>query len=192
MKTVVHFIDANIFGGVEQVMLLFLGALDRATWQPIVFHHGEPGISRVLDEAQRLGIPCQTVPRITRGSMAVALPQFAREIRKVKPAVFHVHLNWPLACRQAAMAARLCNVPATVATCHLFPPSEERYSWFKRRVHNACIDRYIAVSGEVGKSLSENLQIPMSKIRVVQNGVQIPSDLPAVNHALRASIAGDG
>src|SRR5262245_2069613 len=106
-RTVVHFIDTDTFGGAERAVLILLAGLDRKRWRPILFHHDVPGAARLLMEAAKIGVPCQRVPRITRRNMATGLWAFARALREARPAIFHVHLNWPLACRHAVVAARI-------------------------------------------------------------------------------------
>ena len=158
----------------------------------MLFHHGAAGITKVVDYVSSLGIACRAVPRITKRNVARTLPDIVGELRAIQPAIVHVHLNWPLDCRDAMIAATLARVPAIVATSHLYSPGiHGRFRWLRQRVETTCVDRYIAVSDEIKERLSQDLKVPESKIRVVRNGISTPRfDNPA-NPALRATL-GEG
>lgn len=189
--TVVHFLDADTYGGCEEVILMLLAGLDRREWRPILFHHAKPGIVRLLNEVSRLGIPCRAVPSMTGRNRVATLRQFVREVRVAEPTIFHAHLNWPLGCRYGVMAAKLSRVPAIVATSHVyFPILEERFGWLKQHLHAASIDRYIAVSNEVKERLCQDLQVPELKVRVVRNGVRLAPFAQAAESAFRAKLTG--
>lgn len=190
IHTVVHYVDSNTFGGCEEVILTLLAGLDRSRWQPMLFHHDEPGIGRLLDEVRRLGILCRPVPRFIGRNKVATLRQFARELRAAKPTIFHAHLNWPLACRYGITAAMFSRIPAIVATSHLYSPiSGVRFGWLKQCIQAATTSRYIAVSNEVKKGLCQDLRVQESKVSVVHNGIRLAPffDL-APDAALRAML----
>jgi glycosyltransferase involved in cell wall biosynthesis len=190
-RTVVHFIESEIFGGAEEVALSLLSGLDRRTWQPMLFHHGSPALSRVTDEMNRLGIPSRVVPRMNRRNYWVSIPRFVSELRKAAPSIFHVHLSWPLSCRQAVTVARLTGVPVVVATSHLHSDLDGvRLAWLKQRLQSACLTKYLAVSDEVKHRLSDDLGVAPSKICVVRNGIRLNAHSSPPNPALRASLSG--
>lgn len=174
IRTVVHFVDGNAFGGCEEVVLTLLAGLDRKHWRPILFHHGAAAM--VLDKARDCGIECRWLPRITRHGLVRTMLQFRRELRAVEADVFHAHLNWPLAGRHQVRAARITGIPV-VATCHLYSAIAGARGRVEHKLHAAIIDRYIAVSNEVERRLCVDLGVRGSKISVVQNGIQLtPAD----------------
>jgi glycosyltransferase involved in cell wall biosynthesis len=191
-RTVVHFVDSDTWGGCEEVVLLILAGLDKSRWRPILFHHGTPGISLLLNAVSQLGIPCRVVPRGGGSSIGVTLRQFVRELRAANATIFHAHLNWPLGCRHGLMAAKLCRVPSIVATSHLYSTiSGVRFPWLKQRVQAATIDRYIAVSNEIRARLCRDLYVSESKVRVVHNGIRLAQFNRPVDTALRAMLTQD-
>src|SRR5437867_112039 len=106
IRTVVHFVESAEFGGTEQAVLHLLAGLDRRRWRPVLFHHAEPGIRPLLKSAQSLNLKLREVPRMQgRQSLLTRLPQFVRELRAERPAIFHAHLNGPLACKDGFFAA---------------------------------------------------------------------------------------
>lgn len=191
MTAVAHYIDAEIFGGCEEVVLTLLAGLDRQRWKPVLFHHGGKGISRLIQETDRLDIPSRVVPRLSRKHLLQSVRQFTATLRDVRPAIFHAHLNWPLACRAAVTAARLSGVPSVVATSHLYSSLDGvRFAWLKQRVQAASIDRYLAVSAEVKNRLCGDLRVAQSKVQVVRNGIRMTSERAAPNAALRVELTG--
>jgi glycosyltransferase involved in cell wall biosynthesis len=189
IRTVVHFVDSDTWGGCEEVVLLLLAGLDKSRWRPILFHHGTPGISRFLNAVSQLGIPCRVVPRGGGWRIGATLRQFVRELRAANATIFHAHLNWPLGCRHGLMAAKLGRIPLVVATSHLYSPiSGVRCRWFKQRLQAATINRYIAVSNEVRARLCRDLCVRESKVRVVHNGIRLAQFNRPLDSALRAML----
>ncbi len=48
-RTVVQYLDSDVFGGSEQAALQLLAGLDRAKWRPVLLHHPEPGLARLIE-----------------------------------------------------------------------------------------------------------------------------------------------
>lgn len=190
-KTVGHYVDSDTFGGCEQVMLTLLGHHTRQNWRPVLFHHDEPALSPLIKGAAELGITCRSVPRVTRAYSIGALLALARLLRAERLSVFHAHLNWPLGCRHLVFAAKLARVPIVVATLHLYSSlNGVRFRWMKQNLQTASIDRYIAVSNEVGKRLLTELDVDPTKIRVVPNGIEVDPFKRTIDPAFRSELSG--
>jgi glycosyltransferase involved in cell wall biosynthesis len=189
IRTVAHFIDTAEFGGAERALVHLLTGLDRRAWRPVLFHHDEPGLGPLVDAADAAGIERRIV-RPLRGPRGLAgVPGFARALGAAGAAVFHAHLNWPLACSGGLLAARLARVPS-VATVQLFSGFPRAGTMgLQRRLVPRSVGRYIAVSAAVADDIATQLQVPRDRIRVVPNGVAI-DDLehaPSSNAAARRS-----
>ena len=191
-RTVVHYLDSAEFGGTEQAVLHILGGLDRRHWQPVLFHHPDPGIASLLKGAESLNVRLRQVPRMQgKRSLITRLPRFVRELRAERPDVFHAHLNGPLACKDGLIAAALARVPAVVATAQLFMNLPlRRFVYAQQRFVATVVDRYIAVSHEVAARLGQTFRIPATKIKVIHNGVPLPPYNRPANTALRAALTG--
>jgi glycosyltransferase involved in cell wall biosynthesis len=171
-RTVVHFVDSDAFGGSEQSLLHLLAGLDRNRWTPVLLHHPAAGLQQLVRGAQAAGMSVRSVPRITDRNFAWRLPELARALAQERPAVFHAHLNWPLACKFGLLTARALRVPAIVGTAQLFVEALVNQSVrVQQRIVAAAVDRYLAVSSHVARRLAESLKIPDRKIRVVHNGI---------------------
>ena len=171
---VVHFIDTTAFGGAERALLHLLRATDRRRWRPVLFHHDAPGLQALFEAVTAAGIERRCVAPM-RGPRGLAdLPAFAHALRAEAPAVFHAHLNWPLACSGGILAAALNRVRAVVATVQLFSPlpPARTISWQRHLVTRA-VGRYIGVSRAVARDIEQSLRVPCGRITVVPNGVPV-------------------
>jgi glycosyltransferase involved in cell wall biosynthesis len=174
-RTVIHFTDADEFGGAEQILLHTMTGLDRNLWRPVLFHHPAAGLKLLLGKLRGSSIKTHAVPRIRGLANINRLPQFIRALRNEAPVIFHAHLNWPLACKYELIAAAAARVPVVVATAHTCQefPKHQILLRAQPRLIAAAVDRYIAVSQAVARTLCEGFQIPCRKIRIVHNGVSI-------------------
>jgi glycosyltransferase involved in cell wall biosynthesis len=184
MRRVVHYIDSDTFGGSEEAALHLMASLDRERWEPVLMHHPEPGIRRLVDEAARLGIRPHAVSRPAGNRIAGVIPLW-RAIRAEQPAILHAHLSWPFACKSGVRAGWLARVPAIVGTAQLYlAPAGGRRPHLVLGLYR----RIIAVSEEVKRRYAAELGVPPRTLAVVRNAIRVPPAAPARNAALRAAL----
>jgi glycosyltransferase involved in cell wall biosynthesis len=184
-RRVVHYVDSDIFGGTEEAALRLMASLDRARWEPVLLHHPDAGIARLVDGAARLGVRTRAVPRVGRAGRLAGVVGLWRALREERPAIFHAHLSWPLACKYGVLAAWLARVPAIIATAHLYlEPRDNR----QQRLMMMMLRRIIAVSREVKMRYVRELRVPERKLAVVRNGIDVPPTARSRNPALRAEL----
>ena len=182
-RRVVHYVDSDVFGGSEEAALLLMASLERARWEPVLLHHPDPGMARLTDGAGRLGIRAISVPR--GGRRGAGPLHLWRAIRAERPAIFHAHLSWPLACRPGVLAAWLAGVPAILGTAHLYTElRDSRRPPLMLRPFR----RIIAVSEEVRSRYAEALGVPARKLAVVHNGITVSPVVQPADPALRAEL----
>lgn len=190
-RPLVHFTEGTTFGGAEQVLLTTLAGLDRRRWQPVLAYHPAPGLAPMLARAQQLDVRLWPQPPIGDRHALQWVPLLVRALRTtVRPAVFHAHLNWPLACRYQLVAAALAGVPAVVATEHLFQDVPWRRSRLVQRVVALGVDRYITVSYDLARRIQQTFGFPAHKISVVHNGIPLAPFAQPPDLALRAALVG--
>jgi glycosyltransferase involved in cell wall biosynthesis len=188
-RTVVHYTDTAIFGGAERALLILLSGLDRRRWRPVLFCHDEAGTTPLATEARQLDITVRVLPDLRRGRHRVhRIIQFIRALKAERPAVFHAHLSWPLACRSALLAASAARTPAIVATAHLHVPITSLRGIFLQRLISTRVDRYLAVSAEVGRGLRLNFGLPERKIEIVHNAIPLAAFERSAPEGLRAML----
>jgi glycosyltransferase involved in cell wall biosynthesis len=186
-RKIVHYTDTAGFGGAEQGLLTLLGGLDRERWEPVLFHHAHSGIAPLLERTRRLGIRTREVPTEPQSHDWRWLRFFGRMIRSERPAVFHAHLVWPLACTYGLAAAALFRVPAVVATQQLFAPVETPRDRRLQKLISMGIDRYIAVSDNLARELRPLVFRP-ERVVVIHNSVATARFRCAPSAALRESL----
>lgn len=182
---VVHYVDSDVFGGSEEAALHLMASLDAGRWEPVLLHHPEPALARLVDGAARLGIRAHSVPRVDPHRRLVGVARLWRAIRADRPAIFHAHLSWPFACKHGVLAARLAGVPAILGTAQLYlAPDGARQPRALLRLYR----RIIAVSEEVQARYAQELRIPARKLTVVPNAIKVPPAGRTADPALRAAL----
>jgi hypothetical protein len=68
ISRVLHYVDSDAFGGSEEAALHLMASLDRSRWDPVLLHHQEPGIARLVESAAHLGVRTIAVPPIAASS----------------------------------------------------------------------------------------------------------------------------
>lgn len=185
MRRVVHYVDSDVFGGSEEAALHLMAALDRGRWEPVLLHHPDPGVARLVEGAADLGIRTHAVPRLVPRDRLAGTARLWRAVRAERPAIFHAHLSWPFACKHGTLAAWLAGVPAIVGTAQLYlPPDGTR----QPRLLLGLFRRIIAVSEEVKARYARELRIPVRKLAVVRNAIKVPPAGQAGDPALRGAL----
>jgi glycosyltransferase involved in cell wall biosynthesis len=184
-RRVVHYVDSDTFGGSEEAALHLMASLDPARWEPVLLHHPDPGVARLVSGVARLGVRTHAVARVEPRRRLAGVFQLWRAIRAERPAIFHAHLSWPLACKYGVVAAWLARVPAIVGTAQLYLAPAGRQQprptlWLFRRI--------IAVSQEVRARYAEDLRVPARKLVIVRNAIRVPAPGRTADPALRAAL----
>lgn len=189
-RTVLQYVDSDLVGGSERVLLQLLQGLDRARWQPILLHHPAGALADLVEAAKAAGVAVYPVPPVTDRNFALRLPGLLHAVARFRPAVFHAQLNWPLACKFGIVSAALLRVPAILTTVHLYIDDlMTRSVRFQVGVVSRGVHRYLAVSGHVRDRLAA-LGLPDPKLRVVRNGVDPATFERPIDYELRARLGG--
>jgi glycosyltransferase involved in cell wall biosynthesis len=183
IQTIFYYTDSSHFGGVERAILLHIEGLDRSAWRPVLVHHPEAGISALLQEAIHLDTRLVEIPPLPLGLSGLRqVPAFMALLHSERPAVFHAHLSWPMACKWSLVAALLAGVPAVVATLHLWVNSSYSASarWQQKKIASR-LGKYIAVSQDTAQQLKQTFSVPEAKLQVIHSSVNIQRYTGAVN-----------
>ena len=188
-RTVVYYIDSATFGGTEQALLHLLAGINRQNWEPVLFHHAEPGLAPLLEGARSLNVTTRLVPRMQGFQAASGLPHFTQQLRVERPIIFHAHLNWLLSCKYGLLASILARVPVVIATMQQYmKPPWGRTVYLQHRLIEKFIDRYIAVSEAVAQQLCQTFHVPPYKIRVIHNSIPVDRYECTASQAFRAKL----
>ena len=172
-RRVVHVTDSAGFGGAERQILTLIEHLDRERWDPVLAHHGSPGIQPLVDGARALGVPDVVLEPMPDGlAGARRVPRAARTLRGLGADVLHAHLTWPLACKWPLAAGVVARVPAVVATVQLYLPfTATRGTLLQHRILARRVGRYICVSRFVADAGIAHPGWPPARVSVVHNGI---------------------
>lgn len=170
---ILYFTDSAAVGGAERVLLATLRDLDRDRWMPALGFHPSPGLQPMLDSAAALGVELHAfkpLPEGLRGARRV--PGTAVLMRRLRPDVLHANLTWPVSCKYALFSSIAAGVPAVIATHHLLMGMPEDLSRrLQLRLLATRIDRHVAVSHAIARTLQAKLAIPQSCLTVIPNGI---------------------
>lgn len=191
-RDVFLFIDSSSFGGAEKALLTLIRGLDRERWSPALVFHPTAGLEPLLEGAAATScelIPIPVMPEGLVGARRALL--FAATLGRRRPAVFHAHLTWPLACKFGLAAAVAARVPAVVATHQLIPPfTLTRRALLQQRLLGTRVGGRIAVSKDTARRLETLFGWPREKITVVYNGVSVPTRPQPPDAKLRTRLLG--
>ena len=192
-RRVVHFTDSAGFGGAERQILTLIEQLDRARWDPVLAHHGSPGIQPLVDGARALGVPDVVLPPMPDGvAGAGRVPRAARTLRGLRADVLHAHLTWPLACKWPLAAGLAARLPAVLATVQLYLPfTATRATLLQHRALSRRVGRYICVSRFVADACIAHVGWPRARVSVVHNGID-PAPWERGNAAAGRAALGGG
>lgn len=184
------FTDSTLVGGAEIALLQGILALDRDSYQPVLFHHGGPGLAPLLDPLTSAAVPLLQVPELPDRGGATGVPRFVRSLRRLRPAIFHVHQRAPGVCKYAVVAAIAARVRGVVATVHAFPDIELthlgafEWSGIARRV-----DRFLVSSRHGRAALAAAIPGTVGRTEVIPNGIDASRYRVARDPGLRARLA---
>ena len=167
------------FGGAEKVSLNFLSNIDRSQidlWLIALVRPWEKS-PMLLQEAERLGISCSTVPVSTKPGgdplriLRVVWSLF-RLLRQQRFDLLHTHGYFADIC--ALPIGKLHGIPS-LSTCHGFIETDRNLQLYNRM--DLCVlrlcKRVIAVSGDIRDVLNKH-GIDDDKVEVITNAVPIP------------------
>ncbi len=174
---VLHAIESEVLGGAEKVALSLGQGLARRGYTPVF---AVPAESWLAKETQRLGLERVLLPSRRRADW-----RFVRwlltALREQEIALVHAHL---MAMNlYGSLAACLARRPS-IATLHgrLYDLERPRRRLAYRLIARTA-SRLVAVSEELGQALVEEAGIPRDRVRVIPNGVERPTALPASRSA---------
>jgi glycosyltransferase involved in cell wall biosynthesis len=166
---VVHVINNLVVGGAERFLVQLVRAQTKLGWDPAVATLVQP--NPLAGELERLGIPHWSCGRSRLNDPRLVLDLRA-VLRRHHPDVVHTHLFYADAFGR--VAARLAGVPAIVTTEH----STEGGLLSRRRLAGmrataGLADRIVAVSEPVRQSAALRLGVPVERIDVIPNGIDL-------------------
>jgi len=171
---ILHLIPDLGLGGAQRMLTYAAAAVDRDRYRLQVAHWGKA--SALQAELERLGVP---VRRLEGGPSLLRLARsFGRQVRLLRPDVVHTHLFD--ADLIGILAARALGVRRCCATIHSFSFfAVPRHRWRYRWLLGPLVGRFLAVSRALADYLVQECRLPVSRVRVVANGIDTARFAPA-------------
>ena len=117
------------------------------------------------------------------------IPAFTRALRGRRPDVFHAHLTWPLAAKNALLAAIIARIPAILATVQLYMDVPVTGGMrLQQRLIGVGVDRFLPVSVDNARRLATLLPWPARRMEVIHNAVDVAAFQRGPDAALRRAL----
>ena len=163
-------------GGTERVLWELATRLPAARFEVHVWLSPDSGVNELAGSACGAGIPVERVAEVdSRWDLKGMLDTWTR-LRKLKPALLHMHHVWPAADRYLSLLARAAGVPHLVVTEHITGEAHSGGQKALKRDELKRADQVTAVTGAIVETLVRDYGIERSRVRVVPNGADLPDE----------------
>jgi glycosyltransferase involved in cell wall biosynthesis len=163
---VAHIILSLEIGGMEQVVVDLVKAMDRSRFEPVVVCIQKLG--PLADELKALGVAVMEVPPMVPVLSLLYPTALIKVIRSTGTEVIHVHSGcW----FKGVMAARICGAKNIIYTLHGATYARTLVLKFMERIAARLTSAIIAVSDDLAGQLRNAGHIPMEKVSVIINGI---------------------
>jgi glycosyltransferase involved in cell wall biosynthesis len=168
--------SGRAMGGTERVVWELATRLPTARFEARVWLSPSPGVDEFAAALESAGVPVDRVAEVdSRWDWKGMLDTWSR-LRRLKPAVLHVHHVWPAADRYLTLLARAAGVPHVVVTEHITGQSHSGGQRALKRDELRRADAVTAVTGAIVETLVRDYAIERSRVRVVPNGADLPDE----------------
>jgi glycosyltransferase involved in cell wall biosynthesis len=154
-------------GGAERMVVDLILNLDRSIFDPtlILFKRG----GEWLTELTANNIPVVILNKRKRIDL-LNFFHILSALKKIRPQIIHTHLGGDY---YGGWAAKILRIPVTISTEHNINSDEKPWKNILKRISGRIIDEVVAVSNAVKNDIVSRYNIPMEKISVIRNGVNI-------------------
>src|ERR1051326_7468024 len=168
--------SGRAMGGTERVVWELATRLPAARFEVRVWLSPSRGVDEFAAALESADVPVDRVAEVdSRWDWKGMLDTWSR-LRRLRPAVLHVHHVWPAADRYLTLLARAAGVPHVVVTEHITGESHSGGQRALKRDELRRADAVTAVTGAIVETLVRDYAIERSRVRVVPNGADLPDD----------------
>lgn len=163
-------------GGTERVLWELATGLPAARFEVRAWLSDASGVDEFAAALESAGVPVDRVAEVDSRWDWKGMFATWRRLRKLKPALLHVHHVWPAADRYLTLLARAAGVPHVVITEHVTGESHSGGQRALKRDELRRADAVTAVTGAIVENLVRDYAIERSRVRVVPNGADLPNE----------------
>jgi glycosyltransferase involved in cell wall biosynthesis len=163
-------------GGTERVVWELATRLSNSRYEVVVWLSNSPGVDELAGALKARGLTVERVKEVESRWDLKGMFETWRRLRKLKPALLHIHHVWPSADRYLPTLARNAGVQHLVVTEHIVGHPNSRSQRALKRMELIDADAVTAVSAAVGDSLVRDYGVARQRVRVVPNGADLPNE----------------
>ena len=184
---IVHIVYRFDTGGLENGVVNLINHLPHAAWRHAVVALTEvvPNFSQRIQRDDVRFISLHKPP----GHGVKLYPRLLQLFRELRPAIVHTR---NLAALECQVPAWLAGVPVRIHGEHGRDAEDpqgtrRRYQWL-RRAYRPFVQRYVALSRDLGSYLEQRVGVPAQRISQIYNGVDVERFIPLADG--RGALAG--
>ena len=163
-------------GGTERVVWELATRLPASRFEVHVWLSTATGVDELAAALAAAGISVSRVAEVdSRWDLKGMLDTWSR-LRKLKPALLHVHHVWPAADRYLTLLARAAGVPHVVVTEHITGEAHSAAQRALKRDELRRADAVTAVTAAIVETLVRDYAVERARVRVVPNGADLPDE----------------
>jgi glycosyltransferase involved in cell wall biosynthesis len=176
--TVAFFSDAPYTGGAERYLELLAKGIGNYGYRSVLIAGGWKGLEPLRSAMRSMDVEVHELDERSR-SIKGLVQQLAGILRRTRPSLFHFNLPGPFDASYSLVApiARMAGVRNIVSTEHLPMVGSFTKGRILKGMSTRFVSRIITVSEDNRAHLIKNHSVPARKIRIVQNGIPVPSGL---------------
>jgi glycosyltransferase involved in cell wall biosynthesis len=163
-------------GGTERVVWELATRLPKSRFDVHVWLSTAPGVNELATALASAGITVDRIAEVdSRWDWKGMLDTWSR-LRRLKPALLHIHHVWPAADRYLTLLARAAGVPHLVVTEHITGEAHSAGQRALKRDELRRADAVTAVTGAIVETLVRDYGVERARVRVVPNGADLPDE----------------
>lgn len=187
---IVYVITSTGVGGAEKILYHTATGMDCNRYEISVCSLKKKGV--IAEELAKRGIEVHCLHMANKEgfigwfSSAMALFKLLPYLRSLRPEIVHSFLF--RANILARIAGFLAGVPIVISSIRVMG-GEKRYYHYLERITSFMVNHYLTVSESVKKYVIQNSKIPVKKISVIYNGMDIKRDHYLQEHEVKKPFA---
>lgn len=174
MIRVMYFSDASYFGGAEKYLELLISGLRRETYEPCILTTKGARLQDFKERLAKMGVA--TLETSLKDPYdIIGYIELARTIRKWEPDLLHINLPGAYNAQASLVApiVRLAGCRSIVTTEHLAMVEKLWKRHFAKRFGSLFIRAVITITNSNVEFLTHVHRVPLSRVVVIHNGVDI-------------------
>ena len=165
-----HLISSYSLGGAEKLAFDIVTRMDKKRFDVFICSIGSKKDNIEVDMREKLencGVETLTIDKIPTKQRFISIIKLAKILSKNKIDILHTHCPSPDF--YGRMSSFLIHLNLVFSTIH----NTKGYSLWRERIMKSITTKYIAISEEVEEYVLKILKIPIKKVKIIYNGIDL-------------------